>query len=94
MFTLTPEMFSYLLERLWLMAMVSGLVGAVLWDLIQLGCIGLVSFIGELIDRKGRIKRSRERAASLRCAGERFVRVADRMDARAVVKPADEAGHG
>lgn len=83
MFTLTPEMFGYLLERLWLMAMVSGLVGAVLWDLIQLGLIGLVSFIGELIDRKGRIKRSRQRAASLRRAGERFVRVADRMDARA-----------
>lgn len=92
MFTLTPEMFGHLLDRLWLMAMVAGLVGAVLWDLIQLGCIGLVSFIGELIDRKGRIKRSRERAVSLRRAGERFVKVADRMDARAA-KPAGD-GHG
>lgn len=94
MVTLTPENITHLIQQLLVLCVICGFVGAVLWDFIKGACVwGVVAF-GEAIDRKGRIKRSRQRAASLRTFGERAVKVADRMDAREDARTVPPAVHG
>ena len=63
MVTLTPEQFEHFVRVMILVALLGGLVGALLWDLIQASGLGMVSGIGYLFDRHKRIKAARERAA-------------------------------
>ncbi|EED69647.1 hypothetical protein SR914_04040 [Comamonas testosteroni] len=63
MVTLTPEQFEHFIRVMILVALLGGLAGALLWDLIQASGLGMVSGIGYLFDRHKRIKAARERAA-------------------------------
>ena len=94
MFTLTSENITHLIQQIFLLCVVCGFVGAVIWDFIKGVCIWGVVAVGEVIDRKGRIKRSRQRAASLRAFGERAVKVADRMEAREDARSPSAPAHG
>lgn len=82
MVTLTAEQFDHAISVITLLCFVSGIVGALALNmflgLVQHAMAGVIY----LIDRRARIDMSRKRAQSLRRVGERFVRVADRMDAR------------
>ena len=63
MATLTPDQFEHFIRVMILVALLGGLVGAVIWDLIQASGLGMVSGIGYLVDRHKRIKAARQRAA-------------------------------
>ena len=64
MVTLTPEQFEHFIRVMILVALLGGLVGAVIWDLIQASGLGMVSGIGYLFDRHKRIKAARARASA------------------------------
>lgn len=63
MVALTPEQFEHFIRVMIIVALLGGLVGAVIWDLIQASGLGAVSGIGYLFDRHRRIKAARSRAA-------------------------------
>ncbi|KGH12949.1 hypothetical protein [Comamonas thiooxydans] len=86
MVTLTPEQFDHAINTIAWLCIVMGMVGALAMQLLQGLLIGLVTKVTYFIDRKHRIDMSRKRAARWRSLGERFVSVADRMDAREVAR--------
>jgi len=95
MVTLTPEQFDHAIRVISLLCFVSGIVGALALNTFLGVAQHAIAGIVYLIDRRARIDMSRKRAQSLRRAGERFVKVADRMDARARCKAEGEGvSHG
>ncbi|GAO72223.1 hypothetical protein [Comamonas sp. E6] len=84
MVTLTPEQFEHFIRVMILVALLGGLVGAVIWDLIQASGLGMVSGIGYLFDRHKRIKAARARATAPAVAV---------MPAPGAPDPSDPPGH-
>lgn len=72
MVTLTPEQFEHFIRVMILVALLGGLAGALLWDLIQASGLGMVSGVGYLFDRHKRIKAARARAADASAANSLF----------------------
>lgn len=64
MVTLTPEQFEHFIRVMILVALLGGLVGAVVWDLIQASGLGLVRGIGYFMERRRRIDAARVRATT------------------------------
>ncbi|WP_120970480.1 hypothetical protein [Comamonas sp. lk] len=89
MVTLTPEQFDHAIRMITALCLVMGMLGALLMQVLQSVVIGLCTKVIYLIDRKHRIDMSRKRAARWRRLGQRFVGVADRMDARQAAKAAE-----
>jgi len=79
---LTAEQFDRLIRVFTLLSFVMGIVGALALNMFLGVAQHAIARIVYLIDRRARIDMSRKRAQSLRRVGERFVKVADRMDAR------------
>lgn len=84
MVTLTPEQFEHFIRVMILVALLGGLAGALLWDLIQASGLGAVSGIGYLVDRHKRIKAARERASAAAAAP---------LPAPGAPDPSDPPGH-
>ena len=64
MVTLTSDQLDHFIRVLLLLIPLGGVVGAILWDLIQAAGFGFVSGIGYLFERHQRIKAARSRATA------------------------------
>ena len=82
MVTLTAEQFDHAINTIAWLCIVMGMVGALVMQLLQTVFIGICTKVIYFIDRKHRIDMSRKRAERYRQLGQRFVSVAERMDAR------------
>ena len=82
MVTLTPEQFDHAINTIAWLCIVMGMVGALVMQLLQTVFMGICTKVIYFIDRKHRIDMSRKRAERFRRIGQRFVSVAERMDAR------------
>ena len=92
MVTLTPEQFEHFIRVMILVALLGGLVGAVIWGLIQASGLGAVSGIGYLVDRHKRIKAARERASAAAAAAAAAAAVAP-VPAPGAPDSSDPPGH-